>query len=281
MRLHRIVNRYRDRLTLVLLIGICLISLSVSTSSMTVRPGEIGQSVVAVFQQSASGVGRFFATTVTSIRELAALQQQYDQILSQVREYETIADDITQLRAENQRLREALGFAQGLPIDSLPARVIAKEPGSFFAGVTINKGLTSGIRREMPVIANQNGVQGLVGRISEVGLSTSVVMPVFDSNSFVAARLLRSRHEGLVSGAGMSDDHLTMLYVGKSARSDIAVDDVVITSGMRSIFPEGIRIGTVESIQGRPYETSLTIGLRPSVDFSRLEYVFVLTEAPQ
>ena len=281
MRLQRIVNRYRDRLILALLVGISLVSLTVSTSSVSVRPGEIGQSVVAVFQQSASAVGRFFASTVTSIRELSELQRQYDQILLQVREYETIAHDITQLRAENQRLREALGFAHDLPMESVPARVIAKEPGSFFTGVTINKGSAAGIRREMPVIANQNGVQGLVGRISEVGLTTSVVMPVFDSNSFVAARLLRSRHEGLVSGAGMSDDQLTMLYVGKSARGDIAVDDVVISSGMRSIFPEGIRIGTVESIQGRPYETSLTIGLRPSVDFSRLEYVFVLTEAPQ
>ena len=281
MRLQRIVHRHRDRLTLTLLVGICLVSLSVSTSSMSVRPGEIGHSIVAVFQQSASAVGRFFASTVTSIRELSELQQQYDHMLLQIREYETIADDITQLRAENQRLREALGFTQGLSGESLPARVIAKEPGSFFAGVTINKGLLAGIRREMPVIANQNGIQGLVGRISEVGLSTSVVMPVFDSKSFVAARLLRSRHEGLVSGAGVSDDRLTMLYVAKSARGDVAVDDVVITSGMRSIFPEGIRIGTVESIQGRPYETSLTIGLRPSVDFSRLEYVFVLTEAPQ
>ena len=70
-----------------------------------------------------------------------------------------------------------------------------------------------------------------------------------------------------------------MFYVAKAARTDIMVNDAVITSGMRSIFPEGIRIGTVETIQGRPYETSLSIGLRPAVDFSRLEYVFVLTGA--
>ncbi len=281
MRVRETVRKHRDSLTLTILVLACFVSLTVSTDSMRMRPGEVGQSVVALFQQATSAIGRFFADTVTSIRELSELRRQYDDLLTQVRRYETIADDITQLQAENVRLREALGFEAAIPHEALPARVIAKEPGTFFAGITINKGRTAGVRRDMPVIANQDGIRGLVGRVSEVGLTTSVVMPVFDGNSFVAARLLRSRHEGLVSGAGLTDGTLTMLYVARSARSDIAVDDVVITSGMRSIFPEGIRIGTVESIQGRSYETSLTIGVRPAVDFSRLEYLFVLMEADQ
>lgn len=281
MRLRETVRRHRDSLTLTILVLACFVSLTVSTESMRMRPGEVGQSVVALFQQATASLGRFFADTVTSIRELSELRRQHDDLLTQVRRYETIADDITQLQAENLRLREALGFQADLPHEALPARVIAKEPGTFFAGVTINKGRAAGVRRDMPVIANQDGIRGLVGRVSEVGLTASVVMPVFDSNSFVAARLLRSRHEGLVSGAGLTEGSLTMLYVARSARGDVAVDDVVITSGMRSIFPEGIRIGTVESIQGRPYETSLTIGVRPAVDFSRLEYLFVLTEANQ
>jgi len=262
-----------------LLVVISVVSLGVSTDAMTLRPKAIGQSFVAIFQQSASAVGRFFAGTVTSIRELSQLREQYDELLDQVRQYETIADDIALLRSENERLREALGFEQALPYSSLPARVIAKEPGSFFEGLTINQGRTAGVRRYMPVIASQDGMQGLVGRVEEVGLSTSVVMPVFDHDSFVAARLLRSRHEGLVAGEGSSEGMLTMLYVAKSARDEISVGDTVITSGMRSLFPEGLLIGTVEAILGRPYETSLNMELDPTVDVSRLEYVFVLTEA--
>jgi len=270
--------RHRNGLTLALLVVISLVSLGVSTDAMSLRPKEVGQSFVAIFQQSASAVGRFFAGTVTSIRELSQLREQYDELLGQVRQYETIADDIALLRSENERLREALGFEQSLPYSSLPARVIAKEPGSFFEGLTINQGRAAGVRRYMPVIANQDGMQGLVGRVEEVGLSTSVVMPIFDYDSFVAARLLRSRHEGLVAGEGSSQGMLTMLYVAKSARDEISVGDMVITSGMRSLFPEGLLIGTVEAILGRPYETSLNMELDPTVDFSRLEYVFVLTE---
>ena len=246
---------------------------------MTMRPKEAGQSVVALLQQGTSSVGRFFSDTVTSIRELAALREQYDQLLQEVREYETIADDVELLRAENERLREALEFDRSIELESIPARVIAKEPGSFFSGLTINKGRAAGVERYMPVIANQDGVQGLVGRVEEVGLTSSVVMPVIDVNSYVAARLLRSRHEGLVAGEGAASDALTMRYVAKSARSGISVDDVIITSGMRSIFPEGLRIGTVAAIQGRPYETSLNMEVNPAVEFGRLEYVFVLAEA--
>lgn len=284
MRVRELLSRHREAITLAVIVVLCLVSLGVSTDSMSLRPKEVGQSFIAVFQQAGAAVGRFFAGTVTSIRELSALREQYDELVTQVREYESVADDIELLQAENQRLRLVLDFEKSLPYESVPARVIGKEPGSFFAGLTINKGRAAGVRRYMPVIANEGGVQGLVGRVEEVGLTTSVVMPIFDRNSYVASRLQRSRHEGLVAGGGslpVSGGNLTMLYVAKSARSEISVDDVVITSGMRSIFPEGIRIGTVESIQGRPYETSLHISLAPSVDFSRLEYVFVLAEGDE
>ncbi|MFP4113185.1 MAG: rod shape-determining protein MreC [Spirochaetota bacterium] len=278
MRVRELVDRHRNGLTLAILVTICLVSLGVSTESMSLRPKEIGHSVLAVFQQGASAIGRFFSGTITSIRELAVLEEQYDELLDQIREYEQVADDVELLRAENERLREALDFQHAIPFASIPARVIAKEPGSFFSGLTINKGRVAGVQRYMPVIANQDGVQGLVGRVEEVGATTSVVMPLFDSESYVAARLLRSRHEGLVAGEGVPGGLLRMLYVAKSARSEISVGDVVITSGMRSLFPEGIRIGSVESIQGRSYETSLSIELGPAVDFSRLEHVFVLAE---
>ncbi len=280
MRIRDNLSKHRNGLTLAVLVAVCLVSLGVSTESMNVRPKEVGQSFVAVFQQAGAAVGRFFADTVTSIRELSALRAQYDELIAEVREYEAVADDIALLKAENERLREALDFEERLRGESVPSRVIGKEPGSFFSGLTINKGRAAGVERYMPAIANEGGVQGLVGRVEEVGLTASVVMPIFDRDSYVAARLLRSRHEGLVSGEGMaaSAGRLTMLYVPSSARAEISVGDVVITSGMRSIFPEGIRIGTVESIQGRPYETSLHIALEPLVDFSRLEYVFVLGE---
>jgi len=276
VRLGEAFSRHRTSITLTIIVVACVISLGISTDSLSFRPKDVGQSVVGVFQQTASAIGGFFSRTVTSVRELRDLRAQYSAVVDQLREYEQVAGDVATLTEENQRLRSALGFSQSLVVENIPARVIAKEPGSFFSGLTISRGSTAGVKRGMPVISNQDGLQGLVGKVSEVGLTTSVVMPIFDPRSYVAARLQRSRHEGLVGGQGAVDNLLSMQYVAKSARSQIASGDLVITSGMRSIYPEGIRIGTVEAIRGEAYETSLQIELRPVVDFGRLEYVFVL-----
>lgn len=276
MSLRETLSRRTSLITLIVIVIACLVSLGIDTNSFRVKPKEVGLSVVGLFQQGFSAIGSFLSGTVTSIRELRDLNREYDALREQLREYENVAGDIALLQSENERLRRALEFSEQLVIENIPARVIAKEPGSFFTGLTINRGTAAGVRRDMPVIANQGGVRALVGRVSETGLTTSVVMPVFDTRSYVAARLERSRHEGLVRGIGQASSLLRMDYVSENARAQVSAGDMVITSGMRSIFPEGIQIGTVESIRGEAYESSLQIDLEPEVDFSRLEYVFVL-----
>jgi rod shape-determining protein MreC len=90
----------------------------------------------------------------------------------------------------------------------------------------------------------------------------------------VGARLLTSHYEGLVNGSG--DESVTMKYVKRYARSNIRYGDIVVTSGMKSLYPSGIFIGAVKAIHAREYDTSLELELEPVIDFSRLEYVFVL-----
>jgi rod shape-determining protein MreC len=278
VRVRDLISKHRTKITFAALILACLITLAVSTGNLNFQPKRIGASIVGIFQQAASAVGRFISGTVSSVRELSTLRREYAELLEQVRESEATVDEIAMVRAENDRLREALSFQESLQYDYIPARVIGKEPGTYFAGLTINKGSASGIHHNAAVLANQDGNQGLVGRVATVGLVTSVIMPLFDADSYVAARLLNSRHEGLISGDGNNDQLLAMHYVSKAARSQVTIGEIVITSGMRSLFPEGIRIGTVHGLASLPYETSLSIQVEPAVDFSRLEYVFVLAQ---
>jgi rod shape-determining protein MreC len=128
----------------------------------------------------------------------------------------------------------------------------------------------------MTVVGIQRGHQGLVGKVLSVGLNSCMVQPLYDPSAFVAARLLSSRYEGLVNGSG--DENIKMRYVKRYARSEIRFGDTVVTSGLgASLFPEGIEIGTVKSISARTYDTSLELGIEPIIDFSRLEYVYILT----
>jgi len=273
------LSRHKDGLVLLVIVTASIVSIGVSTNNVRFRPKEIGRSFFGVLQQSVAAVGDFFSDTVTSVRELSELRRQYNSLAEQMREAEVTSDQISMLEQENAQLRAALDFSQASEFSNIPARIIGREPGSFFSSITINKGSRHGVDRNMPVVAIQDDNRGLVGRVVEVGLTTSTVMPLVDADSFVAARLMRSRHEGLVAGQGQ-DALLVMNYVPKSARASIGVGDIVITSGMQSLFPEGIRIGIVEAIEGRSYETSLELQLSPAIDYSRAEYVFVVERSP-
>ena len=237
-----------------------------------------GMSLFGGAQRSVAAIGGFFADTITSIHELGQLREQYDLLAERLHSMEENLTDINELYAENRRLRSVLQFAASIEYENTPAQIIAKDPGSLFGTITINKGTRHGLQKGDPVIAIQDGRQGLVGRISHSGRRTSIVQPMFDSRSHVASRLQETRHEGLVSGTGRQNSPLELQFIPQRARNDIRTGDSVITSSMSELFPPGILIGTVSSMQSMPYETSLTIELEPAIDFSRLEFVYVLSD---
>jgi rod shape-determining protein MreC len=272
------IKRNRAAALLIILILVSVVSISLSTGGGLIRPKQAGFTVLSVFQKGASGIGSFFSNTVNSINELRELRTEYELLKDRLAEFEEIERDIDELRNENAGLRKQLGFSATSPFRNIPAEVIAKDPGNSFNSIVINKGRSEGIERNMPVIGLAGGYHGLVGKVADVGEFASIVVPIYDSSSYVSARLQESRYEGLISGSGYSDSVLKMDYVKKIARANIQYGDLVITSGMRSIYPKGIYIGRVTAIEGKEWDTSLHLEIEPVVDFSRLEYVFVLVK---
>jgi rod shape-determining protein MreC len=126
------------------------------------------------------------------------------------------------------------------------------------------------------VVAFQDGIEGLVGRVVDVGHGSSIVVPLYDSTSFVAARLAKARHEGLISGNGSANEPLVMRYVKKRAKEEVQFGDLVVTTGFESVYPPDIAIGRVNRVRVLEYQSSIEIDLDPILDFSRLEYVFVI-----
>ena len=272
----QILKKYKEITTLILLIIISVVGMGLSTEDKLISPKQAGFSVFSVFQRGFNGIGNFFSDTVNSINELSELREDYQELQSKISEYEEIERNVIELTNENSLLREQLGFSATTKHQNIPAEVIGKDPGNTFNSIVINKGSSSGIKRNMPVVALQDGFHGLVGKIGEVGKFTSIIIPIYNESSFVSARLQESRYEGLISGSGYSESILKMDYVKKIARESIKYGDFIITSGMKSIYPKGIYIGRVTAIEGKEWDTSLQLEIEPVVDFSRLEYVFVL-----
>ncbi|MDC7241909.1 MAG: rod shape-determining protein MreC [Spirochaetales bacterium] len=261
---------------LVLLI-VNIIVLTFSSNGMMVSPKSLGMSVLSVFQSGISSSITWFSGTVNSINELKNLKDEYDLTLQKLTSYEQMDRNFEEISRENELLRQQLGYSKYLEIDHESAKIIAKDPVNLFSSFIINKGSRNGLKNGMPVTAYQDGIIGLVGKVVETGYNSSRVIPIYNGTNFVAARFQDARFEGLIAGLGDTENHLIMNYVKKTALSQINVDDMIVTSGMESIYPGGISIGKVNSITSREYNTSLEIEVLPVIDFGRLEYVFVLT----
>lgn len=252
----------------------CLLTISISTKTLILRPKEIGLSVFSIFQMGISSMQKLFSETIDSIRTLKNLKEEYEQALERLRYYEKVEIQYAALEEENRQLKEILQFSRSIPYESIPAQVIGKDPQNYYTTLTINKGSLHGIQKNMPVIAMQGGDQGLVGKVLQTGFNASIIQPIYDPNSYVAARLSISRYEGLVSGS--TEEKIYMYYVKRFARMNIQSGELIVTSGLNSIFPPGIPIGVLKAIHAREYDTSLLLELDPIIDFGRLEHVYVL-----
>lgn len=255
-----------------------VLMISSNKGKESLKISEIGFSFMSLFQKGFAYVTDFFIETANSISELRKVKVEYGKLLERVSEYESLEKNYLDLKRENDELRNQLLFSNNVKTEKIPAQIIGHDPGVFYNTITIDKGTRHGITKDMAVVAFQEGFQGLVGRIIEAGYSSSKIIPLYDKKFSVAARLQNLRYEGIVSGTGSNSFPITMSYVNKNASDKIGYGDIVITSGMSSIYPPGIYIGRVRSVGAREYETSLELELESVIDFSKLEYVFVLKE---
>ncbi|MFP3042996.1 rod shape-determining protein MreC [Treponema primitia] len=260
-------------------IALSLVSFSIllfSTRSFIVDFRDVGLSLFSGIRGSIYGVSSFVSRTVLSVQELATLRREYAELTDRMTRYEQLERTSTEIRQENNRLREQLGFAETLQLKYVPARIIGRDPDNLFLALVINKGKRDGLENNMPVIAYQNGIQALVGKVVQAGQFESLVIPVYDLNFYASARLADSRYEGLVEGQGNPEKALLMRTIPKRARDEINYGDQIISSEIGGVYPAGIIIGRVSGILYQEGETSLAVELESAVDFSRLEYVFVI-----
>jgi rod shape-determining protein MreC len=184
---------------------------------------------------------------------------------------------------ENLRLREALlrnareaqlsivGKDFGYP--AVLAHVIGRDASSWFKTAWIDAGVKDGLARNMPAAVHM----GIVGHISRVSGGTSRVTLLTDPASAVSCITQRTREPGILVGVGT--ELCRFQYVGKQA--DVAAGDLLITSGLDGVFPEGMPVGRVVQVSktGRGYFEEIFV--RPLADIKRLEEVSVVRYQPK
>jgi rod shape-determining protein MreC len=175
------------------------------------------------------------------------------------------------IKEDNDRLREMLGFTQRSLFDLVPAEVIARDPQNWWNSITISRGSTHGVAPNLPVLTQD----GVVGKTVEVGDSETRVLLLTDPNCKIAARVEGTQEQGIVTGSRMGADgtpNITMEYLSRELRLQPGLK--VYTSGLGGVFPPNILLGVVVEYTPGPMHGSARI--KPEVDLSRVDNVFVV-----
>lgn len=194
-------------------------------------------------------------------------------LLEENRKLLNIIASLRETQQENIRLRKLLHFQEKFLLETVVARVIAKDVSTEFRAIRINRGEKSGIRKNMAVVTNE----GVVGRILRTTPGTSDVVTILDLLSAVDAVDERSRARGVVEGK--TDEVCQLRFTLRT--DDIQPGDILSSSGLGGIFPKGVPIGVVSKVDRKPFGITQDVDVRPSVDFSKLEEVLVVVRTEE
>jgi rod shape-determining protein MreC len=223
----------------------------------------------------ATGATSGFFQQIWNFRSTAKENEQLKERLTSL---ETELHTARQTAAEAERLRALLNLNEQTNIKSVPARVIARDPSVWFNTITINRGSSSGVEMNMPVVT----AGGIVGRIITVGPWSSQVMLITDEKAgagAVVGQLGQSGALGSVRGrADMGVGLIEMRYV--SGLEKVEVNDYVMTTGQDGIYPAGLNVGRVIDVKNGTATQAHQILIQPGAQLDHLEEVAILLYHP-
>lgn len=229
--------------------------------------------VVTPFQDLTTGISSWVDETVTSARSKTDLKEENEDLKNQIAELMEENRRLAMYEQENAKLSSLLKIAQRYPdYESVGAKIIAKDPGVWYDGFTINKGTTGNVSANMVLIAPE----GLVGKVLESGATFSKAQSILDSRSSVPAKSVRTGDLGVVKGDyTLSNNGLCkMEYIDGDA--EIMVGDEIVTSHLSDIYPEGLAIGKVLEIETDTNGLTKYAVIEPYVDLKHLDTILII-----
>lgn len=271
-------RRYRDAVIVVILLAVPFFFLRANIRD----PGQLSALDRAILKISlpvqyassalARGVSNLWGDYVYLVEVKAdneRLAYENARLRDRVRELE-------QNQAENRRLKRLLGLKESIPGDLVSAQVIAKDLNEFFRTASVATDRSGrDIRANMPVIS-QDGVVGKVQRVA--GDRVDVLLAV-DPRSGIDVVNELTGARGFILGTGDQTKYTCKVQLVERT-DEVNVGDLLVTSGIGRSFPKGIPVARVTKVIKRDFGIYQEVEAVPTVDFSRLEEVLILTSPP-
>jgi len=262
------------RLTVVLLLISAVALVCFVKGFVAAEPaGRIIRTALYPLQRAFAVAYEGIAARVQLIRDYERILAENELLRQQVQEMRLLLVKYDEVAAENERLRALHDYSEQISYETIAARVIARDPHGWRDHIVIDKGTANGIAKNDAVL----GSHGLIGRVVSASLNSSVVMLISDPQSSLSGRVQDSRSLVVVEGTDRTDGLIRFDCLESGDK--VQVGDLVITSGLGGVFPPGLPIGEVYSVEKDFYGIADTGLITPASNLLSIESVLVIIGA--
>jgi len=248
---------------------------ALTRSERVVRDIQSGYfSAISPFLSSGSKLETTARDFLKEVEHSKVAEAKLDTVEAEIDKLRIIESRLREVEAENAQLHHALNFKEATRFDVRPARVVRRQPTTWWQTVDIDAGEEQGIGIQLAVLSNE----GLVGKIDRADKKRSSVLLLTDEKCQVSAKVEGSPEVGILSGQRGANDgepKLRLRFLSRDAL--VKPGQRVFTTGRGGIFQANILLGTIEHVEKGALDSEAIV--RPSVDFADLGTVFVVLSA--
>ena len=253
----------------VILVIVTFIVIGQGHTTQRLQSGFLG--MISPFLKHGSSLDRKYTEMREGLKTLKQLEEANKRLTIANKDLSATNQTLRDMEAENNKLRNALGYRERSVFKLMPARIIARDASTWYQTVKIDRGTKEGVNTDMPVLTEE----GLVGKTTVVADHAATVILIADENCRVAANIEGSREQGIVRGERMANrgiPAISLTFISKQA--NLHSGQKVYTSGVGGVFPSGVLIGAVKEFKVR--ELDGYASLVPAVDLATIDDVFVV-----
>ena len=251
-------------------LGIIIFSLKSNSNIISSGAG----SVISPLQKIIYSANDKLNGSLDFLINFSKVKQENKELTDKNAELENKLVEYNRMKEENTRLREMFNYSEAHKnYNYLGCNIVGYSGGNISNGYIIDKGTNDGIKKDMIVITPA----GLVGKVTKSEGNHSIVQTILNENIAVASMVESTRETtGILQGATSNKNKNLTILSNIPIESEIKEGDVILTSGLGTMYPQEIRIGEVVSVEIDSVGIMKKAVVKPYVDFNKLEELFIV-----
>ncbi|MGV3487900.1 MAG: rod shape-determining protein MreC [Tuberibacillus sp.] len=258
-----------------LILLVALIGFSLKDRTKLSWPEQFLHDTIGWFQFVVNKPAQYAAGLFENIGEIKNVYEENKRLKAQLRDYAELHAKYYDLKSKYTSLEKQLDVGSLTDNKVHIAPVIARSFDQWNQMITVGKGSQSGIKTGMAV----KTTDGFIGRVTAVSQFTSQVTLITDptDNNQISSVVINKKDEkfnGMIEG--FDQDKQVLLLKKLPIDAKVNKGDIVNTSRLGGVYPDGLLIGKVVTVKPDPYGLTKVAEVKPAADFNNIDYVDIV-----